>query len=628
MKILCDNIIMLLEKEKKKMDGEKDKEKKEMNPTDDNQQTKRVETIKDVLPERKKKIVNKNTQEYVDKMLKRRKKIMITVIVSIIVVFVLAIALTAFSITASLSNKIVNGVSINGIDVSGLTKEEATEKITNQINSTKIESLTLTYEDYTTTIDRNELNINLNVENTVNEAFAVGRANNIIVNNFKIISLGFKPENIELEKEYNSEMLNSMLDNISKSLPGLVMDYTYCIEDDELIITRGTAGIILDRYNLNQIILDRFMGNITTKNSNEVTIPVIDTEPKEIDIEAIYEEIKCEPQDAYIIEEPLEIVPEKNGVDLDITIEEAKSIINEEVKDEYVIPLKITKAQKTMKDLGSKAFPDQLAKYTTKYDASNRNRSTNLELAAEKINGTVLLPGEEFSYNKVVGKRTIENGYKEAAVYANGGVENGLGGGICQISTTLYNVALLANLEITERRNHTYTTSYEVAGRDATVVYGVQDFKFKNSREYPIKIVASVKNGIAMMKIMGIKEEVEYEVKIVAYKTSTIPYKTEKIENDSLTEGKEKVKQKGASGCKAVCYRELYLNGERVKRELMSKDTYSAMKRIVEVGTKKKTTTTKKDDTKTEEKEEETTKPDTGTDEGTTTTPEDTDTQA
>ena len=595
------------------MDEEKNKEKKETSPSDDSQQTKRVETIKDVLPERKKKVVNKNTQEYVDKMLDRRKKIMIAVIVTVIIVFISAIALTGFSITASLSNKIVNGVSINGIDVSGLTKEEATNKIQNQINSTKIDALTLTYEDYTTTIEREELDVNLNVENTVNQAFSVGRANNIIVNNFKIVSLGFKKENIEIPKEYNSEVLTTILDNIEQSLPGLVMDYTYCVEDDELIITRGTAGIKLDRESLSEIIIEKFMGNIITKNSNEAQIPVINAEPADIDLEKIYSEIKCEPQDAYIIEKPLEIVPEKNGIDFKVTMEEAKEIVNKEIKDEYIIPLKITKAKKTMKDLGSKAFPDQLAKYTTKYDASNRNRSTNLELAAKKINGTVLLPGEEFSYNKVVGKRTIENGYKEAAVYANGGVENGLGGGICQISTTLYNAVLLANLEITERKNHTYITSYEVAGRDATVVYGVKDFRFKNSREYPIKIVASVKNGVAMMKIMGIKEEVEYEVKIVAYKTSTIPYKTEKIENDRLTKGKEKVKQKGTNGCKAVCYRELYLDGKRVDKQLLSKDTYSAMKRIVEVGTKKKTITKKE-----EKKEENTDKTDTEKEENTT----------
>ena len=585
------------------MDKEKDLEKKDENTINNNEQTKKVETIKDVLPEKKKKkTVNKNTQEYLDKMIVRRKKIFVISIVSIILLFVIAIALTAFSITASLSDKIINGVSINGIDVSGLTVKEAEEKINKQIEENKVEELKLEYEDFTTTIARKDLNINFSVTEAANSAYKIGRDNNIIANNFKIISTGFKKEDVKINTSYNTEMLDSIITDISQNLPGLVRDYTYYIEEDELIITRGTAGIVLDEEALRNTILDRFAGNIQNKDDSKITIPVVEKEPAEIDIEKIYEEVHTEPQDAYIIEDPLEIVVDKDGIDFDITIEEAKEIIESEDKEEYIIPLKITKAKKTVKDLGSKAFPDRLSKYSTKYDASNRDRSTNLELSAEKINGTVLLPGEEFSYNKVVGKRTRENGYKNAAVFANGGVEDGLGGGICQISTTLYNAVLLANLEITERRNHTYVTSYEDPGRDATVVYGVQDFKFKNSREYPIKIVASVKNGVATMSIMGIKEEVEYEVKIRAYTTGSIPYKTEKRKNSKLKEGKEKVIQSGANGCKAVCYRDLYLDGKKVSSELLSRDTYSAMKRIVEVGTKK---TNKKDTSKNDDKKEE-----------------------
>lgn len=585
------------------MDKEKDLEKKDENTINNNEQTKKVETIKDVLPKKKKKkTVNKNTQEYLDKMIVRRKKIFVISIVSIILLFVIAIALTAFSITASLSDKIINGVSINWIDVSGLTVKEAEEKINKQIEENKVEELKLEYEDFTTTIARKDLNINFSVTEAANSAYKIGRDNNIIANNFKIISTGFKKEDVKINTSYNTEMLDSIITDISQNLPGLVRDYTYYIEEDELIITRGTAGIVLDEEALRNTILDRFAGNIQNKDDSKITIPVVEKEPAEIDIEKIYEEVHTEPQDAYIIEDPLEIVVDKDGIDFDITIEEAKEIIESEDKEEYIIPLKITKAKKTVKDLGSKAFPDRLSKYSTKYDASNRDRSTNLELSAEKINGTVLLPGEEFSYNKVVGKRTIENGYKNAAVFANGGVEDGLGGGICQISTTLYNAVLLANLEITERRNHTYVTSYEDPGRDATVVYGVQDFKFKNSREYPIKIVASVKNGVATMSIMGIKEEVEYEVKIRAYTTGSIPYKTEKRKNSKLKEGKEKVIQSGANGCKAVCYRDLYLDGKKVSSELLSRDTYSAMKRIVEVGTKK---TNKKDTSKNDDKKEE-----------------------
>lgn len=550
----------------------------------------------------KKTKVNKNTQEYLDQLMKRRKKIFVISIIVIILLFVIAIALAAFSIVASVNNKIISGVTINGVDVSGLTVNEAEEKLNKQIEETKINELNIEYEDYKNTIIRDDLNINYSVKNAVDKAYKIGRDNNIILNNFKIIGTFFSKEDIRIETSYNTEMMDSIVEDVSTKLPGLVVEYTYCIEDDELIITPGKAGIALNEEEFRNGILNRFAGNILNKDESIMKIPVVNKEPDDIDIEKIYEEIHTEPQDAYIKKDPFEIVVDKDGVDFDISMEEAKKIVSEKGKEEYIIPLKITKAKKTVKDLGSKAFPDRLSRYSTRYDASNRDRSTNLELSAKKINGTVLLPGEEFSYNKVVGKRTIENGYKNAAVFSNGRVEDGLGGGICQISTTLYNAVLLANLEITERRNHSFVTSYEDPGRDATVVYGVQDFKFKNSRKYPVKIEASVKNGVATMTVMGIKEDVEYDVKIRAYKTATIPYKTEKRKNANLAEGKEKVIQSGTNGCKAVCYRDLYLDGKKVKTELLSRDTYSTMKRIVEVGTKK---TNKKDTTTSDKKDDE-----------------------
>ena len=196
------------------------------------------------------------------------------------------------------------------------------------------------------------------------------------------------------------------------------------------------------------------------------------------------------------------------------------------------------------------------------------------------------MPGEEFSYNKVVGERTIAAGYKEAAIYSGGQVVDGLGGGICQISSTLYNVVVQANLDVTERSNHQFITSYVGAGKDATVVYGAIDFKFVNSRKYPIKIVSSVKNGVVQMWIYGVKEEVEYDVKIETEIISSIPYSTKYIEDNSLEAGVEVIKQHGAAGCKSIAYKVCRLNGAVVSKTVLSNDTYSAMTRIIRRGTK------------------------------------------
>ena len=218
---------------------------------------------------------------------------------------------------------------------------------------------------------------------------------------------------------------------------------------------------------------------------------------------------------------------------------------------ECSIPLKTVYPRVTTNMIGRKAFPDLLAEFKTNYAASNVNRTTNLKLAAKKINGTVLLPGETFSYNKTVGARTIAAGYKDAAIYQNGEVVDGLGGGICQISTTLFNAALFANLNIVELHNHQFVPSYVGAGRDATVVYGAKDFQFKNSRKYAIKIECSVSGGVAKFKIYGVKEDTEYDVKV----------------NASII-------SQTSSYIKSSTYRTLYLNGKAVSKEKIYSCTY------------------------------------------------------
>lgn len=267
-------------------------------------------------------------------------------------------------------------------------------------------------------------------------------------------------------------------------------------------------------------------------------------------------------------------------------MDEAKSIL-EENKEVYTIPLKITKPKVLVKDLGDKLFKQTLSKYTTIYDAGNTSRASNIALATKTINGTVLLPGETFSYNGKIGNTTKEKGYKLGGAYIGGKVVPAYGGGICQVSSTLYNAVLYANLGIIERYNHSYSVSYVPAGRDATVSYGGKDFKFKNTRKYPIKIEANAKNGVIGITIKGIKEEKEYEVILSSNVISTTPNNTTYEQNASLPEGKQKVIQIGHDGCKSIAYKTIKYEGKIISKTLLSKDTYQPMNKIVQVGSKK-----------------------------------------
>ncbi len=549
----------------------------------------------------KKEVINrKNPYQNYDEVVKlnnKRKKKILIIILLILILIAFIIFSTIFSFININNQNMISGVSINDIDISGLSKEDAKSRVENVFNEKINEEIKVVYGEYESTINPTLIEANFDIDKSIEEAYEVGRSGNIISNNYSILHALINKKNITANLSINEEATKKIIKDIGANLPGAIIETSYYIEDENLIITRGKEGLVVNSDKLIQLIYEKLNNNNISQEY--IDIPVENKKPDEIDLQKIHDEIYKEAKDAYYTQEPFKIYSEVEGIDFDVS--EAQAIINEEYKEEYTIKLKITKPNKTINDIGTEAFPSLLSTFTTKYDRTNTNRTTNLQLAINKINGIVLLPGEEFSYNKVVGERTIAAGYKDAKIYSNGEVVDGLGGGICQVSSTLYNTALLANLEITERRNHQFVTSYVDAGRDATVVYGSQDFKFKNNRNYPIKIEASLNSGIAKISIYGVKEEKEYTVTFDTRTISAIPYKTKYIEDSSLEVGKEKVQQNGTNGLITETYKILSLNGVIVSKTLLSKDTYNPMQRVVLKGTKEKKV--EKND-KTEEKKE------------------------
>lgn len=546
---------------------EKDDEKNKEEPQKEKIEIKTLEEAK-----------RKENEETNNKSKHTRSNIILFVIG--IMVVVIALFSTIFAVINLNNDKIMKGVTIGKIDVSDLTKQEAIETL-NTHYTTKLENqIYLTYGEFESAITYKALEVEYLIEEAVNNAYAIGRDGNIFKDNIQILKSWTKGANIALDVKIDQDMINQIAQNINNSVTGAVVQSSYYIENGNLIITSGKEGIRVDEAKLLE-----FIYNIVKEDEEKehsVQIPVINAVPDKIDIDKIHGEVYKKVQDAYYTQNPFTIYPESDGIDFDK--ENAKAMLVEE-KSEYIIPLIITKPTKTVKEIGTEAFPDLLATFSTKYAASNVNRTTNLRLAAQKVNGTVLLPGQEFSYNKTLGERTIQAGYKEAAVFSNGEVVNGLGGGICQISSTLYDAVVMANLNVTVRRNHQFVTSYVPAGKDATVVYGSQDFKFVNSRKYPVRIEATVSGGIATVKVWGIKEEVEYDISIETKKTATIAYTTQYIQDPSLPVGTEVVKQAGSNGRKVEAYKVVRLNGQVVSSTLLSRDTYNAMKKIVRVGT-------------------------------------------
>mgnify|MGYP004519723783 FL=1 len=471
----------------------------------------------------------------------------IGIVFAILFIIVFAM-LTAIAFYNSNSDKIISGIYIKNVNVSGLTKQEAIAKVNNELEKYMDDSLVLVHNEYRTEISLEQLEANFDVESAVNAAYSVGKTKNIFKDGVKILDTMFSNINIDPVLNINENVLRERISGITAELPDTIIQSSYYIDGNNLVITKGKKGYVVSEskmFNIcrNEIQKLSFIGK-------EINIEVEEQQPQEIDLSKIHEELYKEPVNAYYTTDPYTVHPSEDGVDFKISMEEAENLLQQD-QEEYIIPLKVTVPEITTKMIGTEAFPDLISEFSTKYSQSQRDRTTNLKLAAEKINGTVLMPGEVFSYNTVVGKRTIDAGYKEAKIYVNGEVVDGLGGGICQVSSTLYNAVLYANLEIVERRNHQFVPSYAGAGLDATVVYGSIDFQFKNTRNYPIKIQCSVDRGICNFQIYGLKEETEYEVNVWA---------------NVISRSKTAIKSKA--------YRQLKLNGEVVSTQLLSSDTY------------------------------------------------------
>ena len=227
-----------------------------------------------------------------------------------------------------------------------------------------------------------------------------------------------------------------------------------------------------------------------------------------------------------------------------------------------------------------------IAYAVTNASSSSSNRLSNIRLALQIINGTCLEPGETFSFNETVGKRTTERGFKMATAYSGGEVTEDVGGGICQVSTTLFNAAVKSDMQIVERHNHSLTVSYVDKGKDAAVNWNSQDLKFTNTSDDNVYIICFLTDEKRVVfglfgKVLPNGETIEID----AETTGSIDYETVYQASLSLMPGTMNVVQKGKKGYTAVAYKvRKDANGNTLSRELLCKSTYKATNEIVEYG--------------------------------------------
>ena len=306
------------------------------------------------------------------------------------------------------------------------------------------------------------------------------------------------------------------------------------------------------------------------------------------ELEKISKEINIEVKNATlkITGGEIEVVQEESGLELDIEASKTNFIKNLENTnfDEELIVAKI-EPEVNSDDL--EGIDTLLASYSTVASPGDANRSENLRLATERTSDILLMPGQEFSYNNYTGERTKENGYKDAHVISGGEVTFGTGGGVCQVSSTIFNSVLYAGLDIVTRINHSIPSTYVGLGRDATVNDSGIDFVFKNNYENPVFIKNYYNNGKITCQIFGVESD-KKDIEISTTVNATIEYSTIKQVDTNLSEGATKALESGRKGYSVTTYRIFYdKDGNEIKKETVCQSHYPSKNAVIAVGSNK-----------------------------------------
>lgn len=461
---------------------------------------------------------------------------------------------------AYVSNKILSNVEIDNIAVGNLTKSEAltlvSDQLTERLQTTPV---TLVIGGWSGIFEGDI--VQGETESAVESAYSVGRDNFFTSGVAFLSNLTGASATVSVPLSLNQEgqtIFHALLDEADSTMDNCVVQSTWelDLENEVIHVTKGVSGNAVDRINATTATLEVLSGGETSV----VPLTSVFAQPNVIDFYEVQDQIFAEAKSAILDHATLEITPHILGVDLNIS--EANGLYQSAGEGtEFTIPLLVTQPEQTAEVLQGQLFADVLADVTSRVTGSTARRG-NVQLSSQIYNEMVLLPGETFSYYEgQIANPQITSRYGAAPAFVGGETVEIPGGGICQVSSTLYYAILHTYLEVVERSNHGYTIGYVPNGMDATYFGGVVDFKFKNNLDYPIKILTnyytSSGSNYLNVQIHGTKTD---DVTIKLSSTSA-NYKTEEpiyVVDTSLAVGQSVQKQSAQTGLTATLYRSFY----------------------------------------------------------------------
>ena len=511
--------------------------------------------------------------------------------VAVICVLVLALAAVGFFLVRPALDpyhcRMADGISIAGVDVGGMTKGEARKALQAALDETLYrENLTVALPMESITLSPADTGVQVDVRAAVNDAYRMGRSD------------GSLPGNMDLRPylSVNSEYIRTALEGYASEFDTEFSDSHYALTGDApdlgtenhdpsapcqtLELTVGVPKAHLDVDSACDQILRAYSQAVAACRAGEYRVTVdipAESAPAELDLDAIYDEICTAPVDDSLDMTEYRFVPGSYGYSFDL--DAAKAALAQAKPGETVsVPMTFVEPE----ILGDAVyFRDVLGSCETKH-SDNENRNTNLRLLCEALNGVVVQPGETFSYNGSVGKRTADRGFKPAPAYVKGETVDEIGGGICQTSSTLYLACLLSNLEITERYAHRYVPAYIAWGMDATVSWGGPDYKFTNNTLYPVKIVAKYEKGYLTVQILGTNVDGTY-VKMSNEVLSKTPWETIYQEDPTMAPGSpDVVKVTPYTGYKVNSYQTIYdKDGKVIDSHFEASSNYKVRNKVI-----------------------------------------------
>lgn len=410
----------------------------------------------------------------------------------------------------------------------------------------------------------------------------------------KVMSYGIdlsnltKEEAIEkLDKEI-SEKINNKVINIIIEEENFVLNY----KDLEAIYDINSMVDEALNYGKNLSLLKKYNLVRGLGEDTEIKGGIVYNEEKLKDFESyVKSKVNKDAVNATISIEQGNINIKKEVIGKKIEEEKLHDLLVKSIDDDpnkkINLNIEIKEEVPSITEVDLKKITGKISGHNTRYNKSIDGREKNMKIATATINGTLLMPGDTFSYNELIGETTPEKGYEKANTYVGGEIVPDYGGGICQVSTTLYRAVMRANIKSTERSNHSMLVSYSEPGLDATVANNYIDYKFINTYDFPIYIESFLSDFNVCVNIYGNKEKLDNKTYELVNEIHEKYEYTVKYEDDNtLEKGKEKVVINGMPGYKVSSYLVTYKDGVEVSREYISTDSYKPLDTIIKRGTK------------------------------------------